>query len=88
MQDELCAGLLATVVSGCLLLRQGLRWGATDEEVHTSLPGDEIVLHHISLEAHHESTARARQNLWPKRRDPKSASGCSLIAKGPAGTRL
>jgi len=40
---KLCAGLLAAMAGGHLLRRQGLRWGATDEEVHGPLPGDEIV---------------------------------------------
>jgi hypothetical protein len=48
MKNKVCAGLVATVVGGYLLRRQGMRWGATDEEVHKplpALPGDEIVPH-------------------------------------------
>jgi hypothetical protein len=32
--NEVCVGLLATMVGGYVLRHQGLRWGATEEEVH------------------------------------------------------
>jgi len=58
MQNKLCVGLLATVGGGYLLRRQGLRWGATDQEVHKPLPGDEIVPHPM-LETTHAVTVQA-----------------------------
>src|SRR5215216_2996389 len=35
MSNRLCVGLVAAVAGGYLLRREGLRWGATDEEVHS-----------------------------------------------------
>jgi hypothetical protein len=65
MQNKLCVGLLATVVGGYLLRRQGLRWGATDQEVHKPLPGDEIVPHPM-LETTHAVTVQASAGeMWP-----------------------
>jgi hypothetical protein len=46
------------MAGGYLLRHQGLRWGATDEEVHKSLPGDEIVPH-PALESTRAVTIRA-----------------------------
>ena len=46
------------MAGGYLLRRQGLRWGATDEEVHMSLPGDGIVPHPM-LETTHAVIVRA-----------------------------
>jgi len=56
--NKLCVGLVAAVVGGYLLRRQGLRWGATDEEVHKPLPRDEIVSHPM-LETTHTVTIDA-----------------------------
>jgi hypothetical protein len=65
MQNKLCVGQLATVVGGYLLRRQGLRWGATDQEVHKPLPGDEIVPHPM-LETTHAVTVQASAGeMWP-----------------------
>jgi len=65
MNNKLCAGLLATMAGGYLLRRQGLRWGATDEEVHMSLPGDGIVPHPM-LETPHAVTVQASaEEIWP-----------------------
>jgi hypothetical protein len=65
MQNKLCVGLLATVVGGYLLRRKGLRWGATDQEVHKPLPGDEIVPHPM-LETTHAVTVQASAGeMWP-----------------------
>ena len=59
MRNKVCAGVLAAMAGGYLLRRQGLRWGATDEEVHKSLPGDEIVPHPM-LETTHAVLINAR----------------------------
>ena len=65
MKNKLCMGLL-TVASGAYLLRRlGLRWGATDAEVHRPLPGDEVMPHPM-IETTHAITIRApRAAIWP-----------------------
>jgi len=65
MQNKLCAGLIATVVGGYLLRRQGIRWGATDEEVHKSLPGDEIVPHPMLETTHTVPIEASAEEIWP-----------------------
>ena len=45
MNNKLCLGLLAGVSGAYLLRRLGMRWGATDDEVHRPLPGDDLVPH-------------------------------------------
>jgi hypothetical protein len=65
MRNKICAGLLATMAGAHLLRRQGLRWGATDEEVHKSLPGDEVVPHPM-VETTHALTLNANPTeVWP-----------------------
>jgi len=65
MSNRLCVPLLAAVAGGYLLRRQGVRWGATDEEVHEPLPGDEIVPHPM-LETTHAVTIDApAEVVWP-----------------------
>jgi len=68
------AGLLrGIVVAGAILagayarwLRPRiLRWGATDEEVATALPGDEIVPHPRSLLTHAVTIAAPPGAVWP-----------------------
>jgi hypothetical protein len=63
--NKLCVGLVAAMAGGYLLRRQGLRWGATDEEVHNPLPGDEVVPHPM-LETTHAVTIEApAEEIWP-----------------------
>jgi hypothetical protein len=65
MKNKLCIGLLAVASGAYLLHRLGLRWGATDAEVHRPLPGDDIVPHPM-LETTHAITIRApRAAIWP-----------------------
>ena len=65
MQNKVCTGLIAAVVGGYLLRRQGLRWGATDEEVHKPLPGDEIVAHPMLETTHTVPINASAQEIWP-----------------------
>jgi hypothetical protein len=46
VRSKLCVGLLVAMAGGYILRRQGMRRGATDEEFHKPLPGDEVVPHH------------------------------------------
>ena len=65
MGNKLCVGLVAAMAGGYLLRRQGLRWGATDEDVHKPLPGDEVVPHPM-LETTHTVTIEAPAGeIWP-----------------------
>jgi proline iminopeptidase len=64
-RNKLCAGLLAAMAGGYLLRRQGLRWGATDAEVHKPLPGDEVVLHPMLETTHAVSIDAAAEEIWP-----------------------
>src|SRR5829696_7732519 len=63
--NKLCAGLLAAMAGGYLLRRQGLRWGATDAEIHKPLPGDEVVLHPMLETTHAMSIDAAAGEIWP-----------------------
>ena len=65
MRNKIWAGLLATMVGGYLLRRQGLRWGATDEEVHKSLPGDEVVPHPMLETTHTVPIEASAEEIWP-----------------------
>jgi hypothetical protein len=63
--DKLCAGLLATMAGGYLLRREGMRWGATDEEVHRPLPGDEVVPHPLLETTHAVTIDASAEEIWP-----------------------
>lgn len=65
MRNKVCAGLLATMVGGYVLRRQGLRWGATDAEVHKSLAGDEIVPHPMLETTHTVTIEASAEEIWP-----------------------
>ncbi|MBD0328073.1 MAG: hypothetical protein ICV68_16735, partial [Pyrinomonadaceae bacterium] len=65
MGNKVCAGLLAAMAGGYLLRRQGLRWGATDEEVHKPLPGDEVVPHPMVETTHTVPIAASTEEIWP-----------------------
>ncbi len=65
MKNKFCLGLLVATGGAYLLHRLGLRWGATDAEVHRSLPGDEVVPHPM-IETTHAITINApRSAIWP-----------------------
>jgi hypothetical protein len=65
MQNKVCMGLLAAMAGGYLLRHQGLRWGATDEEVHKFLPGDEIVAHPMLGTTHTVPIETSAEEIWP-----------------------
>jgi hypothetical protein len=65
MKNKLCIGLLAAASGAYLVHRLGLRWGATDAEVHRPLPGDDVVPHPM-LETTHAITIHAPcAAIWP-----------------------
>ena len=65
MKNKLFIGLLAGVSGAYLLRRLGMRWGATDDEVHRPLPGDEIVPHPMLETTHAISISASRADIWP-----------------------
>jgi hypothetical protein len=65
MNNKLCIGLLMAVVGAFLVNRLGHRWGATDEEVHASLPGDEIIPHPMLETTHAITIHAAAAEIWP-----------------------
>src|SRR5437764_14426797 len=61
----LLPGLLAAASGAYLLRRLGRRWGASDDEVHRPMPGDELIPHPM-VETTHASTSQAGPyELWP-----------------------
>jgi hypothetical protein len=65
MRNKLYVGLLAGASAGYLLRRLGKRWGATEDEVHRSLPGDDLVAHPM-VETTHAITIHApAAAIWP-----------------------
>lgn len=65
MKNKLCLGLLAAASGVYLLRRLGMRWGATDDEVHRSLPGDDLVPHPMLETTHAISINASRADIWP-----------------------
>ena len=65
MKNKLCLGLVAAASAAYLLHRQGKRWGATEDEVSRSLPGDDLVPHPM-VETTHAITIHApAAAIWP-----------------------
>jgi hypothetical protein len=65
MQKKYAVALFAILSEAYLIRRQGLRGGATDDEVFAALPGDEIVPHPM-VETTHAITIHApAADIWP-----------------------
>jgi len=54
------------MAAGYFLCRQGLHWGATDEEVQKPLPGDEVVPHPMLETTHAASIDAPAEEIWPR----------------------
>jgi hypothetical protein len=65
MKNKLCVGLVAAASAGYLLRRLGRRWGATEEEVYRSLPGDDLVPHPMAETTHAISIRAPAAAIWP-----------------------
>ena len=65
MKNKLCLGLLAGVSGAYLLRRLGMHWGATDDEVHRPLPGDDLIAHPMLETTHAISINASRTDIWP-----------------------
>jgi hypothetical protein len=65
MRNKLSIGLVVAASAAYLLRRQGKRWGATEDEVDRSLPGDALVPHPM-VETTHAITIHApAAAIWP-----------------------
>ncbi len=65
MRKQIAIGLTVTTAGILILNRLGHRWGATDEEIEMSLPGDDL-LHQPMDETNHAVTIRApAAAIWP-----------------------
>ncbi len=60
----LYAGLLAATAGVFLLRRLGRRWGATDDEVHRPMPGDELIPHPMVETTHAITIQAAAAEVW------------------------
>jgi hypothetical protein len=65
MKNKLYLGLLAAGSCVYLLRRLGERWGATDDEVHRPLPGDDLVPHSMLETTHAISIHASPADIWP-----------------------
>ena len=66
MRNRVLSLVLLAACSGALLLRRmGRRWGATDDEVHRPMPGDELIPHPIAETTHAITILAAANEVWP-----------------------
>src|SRR6516225_3963334 len=61
----LLPGLLAVASGAYLLRRVGQRWGATDDEVYRSMPGDELIPHPMMETTHAITVQASAAEIWP-----------------------
>jgi hypothetical protein len=65
MRSKLCLGLAAAASAAWLLRRQGKRWGATGDEVHRSLAGDDLVPRPMVETTHAVTIHAPAAAIWP-----------------------
>src|ERR1051326_5114189 len=65
MRNKLYVGLLAGASGAYLVRRLGRRWGATEDEVHRPLPGDELVAHPMVETTHAIPIHAPAAAIWP-----------------------
>jgi hypothetical protein len=56
---------LAVASGAYLLRRQGRRWGASDDEVHQPMPGDELIPHPMVETTHAITVQASASEVWP-----------------------
>src|SRR5574340_1255368 len=61
----LLPGLLAVASGAYLLQRLGQRWGATNDEVHRAMPGDELIPHPMMETTHAITIQTSAAEVWP-----------------------
>ena len=65
MKNKICAAVIALFTAEKIIRRLGQRWGATDEEFHAPLIGDDVIPHPM-LETTHAITIKAdAATIWP-----------------------
>src|SRR6266516_7907814 len=62
---NLLPGLLAAASGAYLLRRMGRRWGASDDEVLRSMPGDELIAHPMVETTHAITIQAGTAEVWP-----------------------
>jgi hypothetical protein len=65
MQNKYAVALLAVLSEAYLIRREGLRGGATDEEVFASMPGDDIIPHPMVETTHAITIGAPAAAIWP-----------------------
>ena len=65
MRNKLSIGLVVAASAAYLLRRQGKRWGATEDEVYRSLPGDDPVPHPMVETTHAITISAPAATIWP-----------------------
>ncbi len=61
----LLPGILAVASGAYLLRRLGRRWGASDDEVHRPMPGDELIAHPMVETTHAITVNAGATEVWP-----------------------
>jgi hypothetical protein len=61
----LLAGLLAAASGAYVLRRLGQRWGASEDEVHRPMPGDELIPHPMIETTHAITVEASASEVWP-----------------------
>ena len=62
---NLLPGLLAAASGAYLLRRLGQRWGASDDEVHRPMTGDELIAHPMIETTHAITVQASASEIWP-----------------------
>ena len=57
--------LLAAATGAYMLRRLGSRWGASDDEVHRPMPGDELIAHPMVETTHAITIQASTAEIWP-----------------------
>ncbi len=65
MGNKLGIVLWSALAGGWLISRLGRRWGASEDEVHASLPGDEVIPHPMLETTHAISIQAPASAVWP-----------------------
>jgi hypothetical protein len=65
MRNKVFYLCLLVMAFGAYLRRLGRRWGATDDEVHQSMPGDELIPHPLVETTHAITIKAAASEIWP-----------------------
>jgi hypothetical protein len=65
VRKQIAIGLTMATAGILILNRLGHRWGATDEEIEMSLPGDELLHQPMDRTNHAVTIKAAAEDIWP-----------------------